>query len=272
MIKAVFVDIDATLADSNRNISETNKKEIHKCIEKGIKIILTSGRSRKETINRQKEVGTSPYTISANGADIYDIKMKKEIYSESIKKEEIRELIKYSLENKFQVRLIYNDKVAINKKIFPDELHKVVSEGEMKKIVEENKIIQCVICNKNFEKQYKLKQYVENNFSEIKIINESKKLTYPDADPTDIYYCDITSKAVSKGKAVMKACEYFKIKPEEIVTIGDSKNDISMFKITPNSVAMKNATVDIKEQAKYVTLSNNENGVAAVLRKIQNKE
>ena len=54
MIKCVFIDIDFTLADDNRNISNENIEAINRCVEKGIKVILTSGRSRMETITRQK--------------------------------------------------------------------------------------------------------------------------------------------------------------------------------------------------------------------------
>ena len=64
MIKAVFIDIDETLTNSNREITQNTKNEIKRCINKGIKIILTSGRSRQEEIEYQEQVGTSPYIIS----------------------------------------------------------------------------------------------------------------------------------------------------------------------------------------------------------------
>lgn len=112
------------------------------------------------------------------------------------------------------------------------------------------------------------KKYLAKECKEVKIENESKKLKNPNLKPSKNYYCDITSKKVSKGNAVQKICEYLKIKPEEIVTIGDGENDISMFEITPNSVAMGNSLKTVKEKAKYETTSNDENGVAKVLNKI----
>lgn len=268
MIKSVFIDIDFTLADDNRNISNENIEAINRCVKKGIKVILTSGRSRMETITRQKSIGASPFVISANGADVYDVNKQNEILSENIKKDAIHRLLKYSIDNNFQIRFIYGNKYITNKRIFSDEKHQEVSLSEIEKIIERKKIIQCVICNRDIEKQKVLKNYVESNFSNLKIVNESKRLTDPNANPTKIYYCDITSKNVSKGKAILKICEYFKITPKEIITIGDSENDLSMFEITPNSVAMGNATDEIKDKANYVTLSNNENGVAKVLNSL----
>lgn len=63
-------------------------------------------------------------------------------------------------------------------------------------------------------------------------------------------------------------CEYLDLTGKEIITIGDGENDISMFNTTPNSVAMGNALEYIKKQAKYVTSSNDEDGVAKVLEKL----
>ena len=83
MIKAVFIDIDETLTNSKGEISEKTQYEIRRCIQKGIKIILTSGRARKDAINYQKQIGTSPYIISSNGASCYDELKKKEMNQKS---------------------------------------------------------------------------------------------------------------------------------------------------------------------------------------------
>ena len=58
------------------------------------------------------------------------------------------------------------------------------------------------------------------------------------------------------------------MKKNEIVVIGDGENDISMFKVTPNSIAMGNAVDDIKKEANFVTDTNNNDGLAKVLGKI----
>ena len=86
MIKAVFIDIDETLVNSNREVTPKTMQEIKRCVQKGIKIILASGRSRKEAIEYQKEIGASPYIISSNGASAYDATKQVEIYNEVLPK------------------------------------------------------------------------------------------------------------------------------------------------------------------------------------------
>lgn len=268
MIKAVFLDIDGTLANSQRQVSIKNKDAIKRCIEKGIKIILTSGRSRKETIEYQEEVGASPYIISSNGASVYDLEKQIEIYNEIIDHKILERLFEYSILNDYRIRLNYKEELVINKAIYLDENDKVKTVEELQKIIEIEKIVQCSISSEDFGKMKKFKDYLIKEIPQVKIGNESKRLINPSLDPSSVYYCDINSKLVSKGEAVEALCNYLKISKQEIITIGDGENDISMFNITPNSVAMENALPNVKESAKYVTSTNDEDGVAEVLEKL----
>lgn len=158
--------------------------------------------------------------------------------------------------------------MVLNRATYPDEKDKEVSNEELEKIAQLEKIVQVSVSDSDLEKMKKFKEYLKNNFKDIKIENESKKLKNPELKPSKNYYCDITSKKVSKGNAVKSICEYLKINTNEIIAIGDGENDISMFEITPNSIAMENAVPLAKEKAKYQTLSNNKNGVAHVLKNI----
>lgn len=193
---------------------------------------------------------------------------KEEIYNEVLRKETITKLLKYSNDNKYKIKLNYKDKLVLNTAFYPEEKDKELPIDELEKIIENEEIVQCVISNRDINKMHDFKRYLYKQCKEVKIENESKKLKNPNAKPSKNYYCDITSKKVSKGNAVKRICEYLKIKPEEIITIGDGENDISMFEITPNSIAMGNSSKQVKEKAKYETKSNDENGVAKVLNRI----
>ncbi len=268
MIKAVFIDIDDTLTNSQREVTLRTKNAIKKCIQKGIKIILTSGRSRKEAIEYQEQIGASPYIISSNGASCFDKVNKKEIYNCILKKEDVRQLLGYSEKNECKIKLNYEDKLVLNKAFYPDEKDKEKSIPELEDIIENKPIVQCVISNPDIDKIIEFKKFLSKKLKMVKIVNESKRLKNFDLKPSKNYYCDITSKDVSKGRAVLETCKYLNLKKEEIIAIGDGENDISMFELTPNSIAMENAVQNVKKQAKYVTLSNDEDGVANVLEKL----
>jgi len=265
MIKAVFIDIDETLTNSQREVTEKIKLEIKKCVENGVKIILTSGRSRREAMDFQEQIGTSPYIVSSNGASAYDAENGVEIYNERIDPQMVLQLIKHSRENGYRIKLNYKDLLVMNEAAYPDEKDKEVSYEELERVAVEEQVVQCVITSTDFEKMRFFRDYIKNECVGIAVANESKRFKNPDLKPSRNYYCDVASVKVSKGNAVKAVCEYFEIKPEEIVTIGDGENDLSMFELTPNSVAMGNSLPEIKEKANYVTASNDEDGVAKVL-------
>ncbi len=265
MIKAVFIDIDETLTNSQREVTEKTKIEIKKCVENGVKIILTSGRSRREAMDFQEQIGTSPYIVSSNGASAYDAENGVEIYNERIDPQMALQLIKHSRENGYRIKLNYKDLLVMNEAAYPDEKDKEVSYEELERVAVEEQVVQCVITSTDFEKMRFFRDYIKNECVGTAVANESKRFKNPDLKPSRNYYCDVASVKVSKGNAVKAVCEYFEIKPEEIVTIGDGENDLSMFELTPNSVAMGNSLPEIKEKANYVTDSNDEDGVAKVL-------
>lgn len=265
MIKAVFIDIDETLTNSQREVTEKTKLEIKKCVENGVKIILTSGRSRREAMDFQEQIGTSPYIVSSNGASAYDAENGVEIYNERIDPQMVLQLIKHSRENGYRIKLNYKDLLVMNEAAYPDEKDKEVSYEELERVAVEEQVVQCVITSTDFEKMRFFRDYIKNECVGIAVANESKRFKNPDLKPSRNYYCDVASVKVSKGNAVKAVCEYFEIKPEEIVTIGDGENDLSMLGLTPNSVAMGNSLPEIKEKANYVTASNDEDGVAKVL-------
>lgn len=265
MIKAVFIDIDETLTNSQREVTEKTKLEIKKCVENGVKIILTSGRSRREAMDFQEQIGTSPYIVSSNGASAYDAENGVEIYNERIDPQMVLQLIKYSRENGYRIKLNYKDLLVMNEAAYPDEKDKEVSYEELERVAVEEQVVQCVITSTDFEKMRVFRDYIKNECIWIAVANESKRFKNSDLKPSRNYYCDVASVKVSKGNAVKAVCEYFEIKPEETVTIGDGENDLSMFELTPNSVAMGNSLSETKEKANYVTDSNDEDGVAKVL-------
>ena len=268
MIKAVFIDIDDTLTNNNREVSKKNREEIIRCQNKGIGIVIASGRTRQVTMDYQEDLKSSPIVISSNGASVYDIKNQIEVYNEVVPKEVLQDLFDYANKGNFRIQLNYSNKLALSRANYPDEEKNVVTLDEIKRIMLNERVVQCVLGNTDFEKMLDLKEYLAKNFKNVKIANQSKRMIDHSLEPRKSYYCDIVSTNVSKGSAVSKVCQYLNINSDEIIAIGDGENDISMFDLTPNSVAMGNASDFVKSKANEVTLSNEEDGVAKVLERL----
>lgn len=79
------------------------------------------------------------------------------------------------------------------------------------------------------------------------------------------FYCEILNKKASKGQAVQKLAKLLNISQHEVMAIGDHPNDYDMVQYAGIGVAMGNAVEEIKNIAQYITLTNNEDGVAKAI-------
>ena len=82
------------------------------------------------------------------------------------------------------------------------------------------------------------------------------------------FYLEVIPKCINKGQGVLDICRTLELLPEEVIAFGDAENDIPMLKTAGMGVAMGNAAPAVKDAADYVTLSNNEDGIAAALAKL----
>lgn len=110
----------------------------------------------------QEQIGTSPYIVSSNGASAYDAENGVEIYNERIDPQMVLQLIKYSRENGYRIKLNYKDLLVMNEAAYPDEKDKEVSYEELERVAVEEQVVQCVITSTDFEKMRVFRDYIKN--------------------------------------------------------------------------------------------------------------
>ena len=105
----------------------------------------------------------------------------------------------------------------------------------------------------------------QQRLEQLKIMPE----LFPDYNITSSIYCniEINTKASDKGAALRSLCEKLGIDIRDTMVFGDGLNDIGMFRAAGLSVAMANADPALKAEADFVTAGNDENGVAAAIRR-----
>jgi Cof subfamily protein (haloacid dehalogenase superfamily) len=79
------------------------------------------------------------------------------------------------------------------------------------------------------------------------------------------YYLDVTPPGCDKGTFVEAMAKRLAISTDTVATIGDMQNDLAMFKKSGMSVAMGNATDEVKKRATHVTASNEDEGFAKAI-------
>ena len=81
------------------------------------------------------------------------------------------------------------------------------------------------------------------------------------------YYLEILNKQVNKGQAVRILAEQLGITADEVMAVGDQENDLAMLSYAGYGVAMGNAIESVKQQARYQTATNAEDGVAQAIQR-----
>lgn len=261
MYKAVFLDLDGTLLDDDKNISQENYDAIEYVTQNGGLVILSSGRSITATKKYWDKIKADRYIIYSNGAGIYDTQINETIFTANINSDICLNLYNYAIENNICIRLdtpygryITNMKYSRSTDIFFNE--------DINKFLNENKILQFSYISESEESIEISIDYIKKFNTETKIENYYNDI----CDNSKIYVINMINSSTSKGNAICGLCKFLKIDLSDVIAIGDDLNDISMIKTVGLGVAMENAKKEVKEFAKEITSTNNNSGVAKILR------
>lgn len=262
--KMICLDIDGTLLNSNHEISTNTVDKINElCNEKNIKVILVSARMKKGIDFIQRKLHIKQPIICYSGAEVLDENYNL-ITNKYIDFDLAIDIIRESKNKNIHVSL-YNDNNWIIEKM--DKWSQI--EKDITGIIPEIEDINCDEFINKYKKGFNKILLIEepkriNEIKNILIDRYSEYLNIYQSKPT---YLEIMNKSVSKTEAIKEIMNIYDIKQEEIIAVGDNFNDMDMIKFAAVGVAMGNAPDMVKEISDYVTLSNDEDGVAVVIEK-----
>lgn len=290
MYKLIAIDLDGTLLDTYGQVSEENKQAVNKAMQKGVQIVLTSGRGPASVRNLALDIGADKYVICGNGAVVFDLQNEKTLYQNYLDKKKVLQLIKICEENSIYY-CVYTENSIVTKSLNYNTLfyhHENSRKPDDKKtninIVQDiyeyvlnrqeedyGKIMVCddnTIIFNSIMKKFKMVK----NIDVLEVGHMSRKIIKDGTKeyPLEYYYTEISSQNVDKWSAISYLINHLGIMPEEVMAIGDNINDQTMLENAGLGVAMANSAPYIQKMADEVTLSNDENGVAFAIEKFCN--
>ncbi len=272
--KLVAIDCDNTLIKHDGEMHPDNIKAINMILEKGIKVVIATGRNDILVKDYMDEVGfKEEIVIGCNGASIRDLKDNSIIQLNYIPKDTMKKIIDICLKNHIKAKMFtLTESYSTSEDNMGDELKEILTYTKQLSLSLEYKFekdIESLIDKKEFLKVVILEDDREKL---LNIQNQFKALEDINAVISARNCLDIMKKGVSKGNALKDYSNMLGIKQEEIVAIGDSENDLEMLNFASFSVAMGNADDFIKQACDMVTLKNDEGGVAYAINKIFGNE
>lgn len=267
-IKLVAIDLDGTLLNSQHQISPVVKEAITQAKQKGVHIILASGRPFS---------GISPYLreLDLNTADNYCISNNGSVIHQANDGSHLAENLLDFADFQYFEELARN--VGVHMHALADNSmftanrhisHYTVADAYLT----HTPLIYCPVNEMDSSLE----------FTKLMIIDHPEKLDIgisyiPEnvfdnysLTRTSPYFLEVSNKTSSKGAALQCICEKLGITPDKVMSIGDQNNDIQMLQYASVSVAMGNALEPIRQMVKFVTTTNDEDGVAVAINKFIN--
>jgi Cof subfamily protein (haloacid dehalogenase superfamily) len=257
MVKLIATDMDGTLLNDNGEINEKIFDLIHAFNEKDIKFAAASGRFYSQLSKNFEKVNTDMIFIAHNGALVKYNNKGETLYSNSIDKKQIDEVI--NLNPKLGEELFLaaeNDAYAINpsEDMLMQFTFSQVPVVIVKSLSEIKKTIYKITYFMADGINPAIVEYLKKNLNdELEFVVSGDK------------WIDIMNKGISKGNAIKILQEKFNINQKETMVFGDYYNDLTMFKAAHHSYAMMNAPEDVKTHANFVAESNNDDGVYNII-------
>lgn len=262
MYKLVVIDLDNTLLNSSQKISEKNKETIKKVQQKGVEVMIATGRMFVSAYPYLKELGLEKEVIVYNGSMVKNIKENKIIYHNPIKKEYAKEIIKDIKSQDLHLNLYQNDKLYVDKDNEYKKRYEEISGINAIKVDNLDQFdydapTKLLIIEDDRDKHQYYHKYLRETYNDIIDVTESKE-----------YFIEIGAKGVNKGNTLQKIIQDKDIRQDEIIAIGDSYNDLEMLSFAQIGVAMENAAQKIKDMADVIAPHHENDGVALILDKL----
>jgi len=262
--KIIFLDLDGTLLNDQKEFTDGNRKAIQKALEAGHSVVVATGRPLVSAVAQAENLGLTGkgcYVISFNGGEIYDTENKKSIYRKTVPLPYVRYIFDAAKEMGLHCQT-YNDVEILTEADTP------ALQSYMKSIKVRGRIVPDII--EALDKE-PVKMIV------IDLNDHDKLLRFRDMTAewcegkldrffSSPQYLEHVAPGISKGAAVRILCEYLGIPLANTIAAGDAENDISMIEAAGIGVAMANAAPEVKAAADYVTKrTNNEEGVSEII-------
>lgn len=266
MNKIIFTDLDGTLLNDQSAISEYTRNTIIDFINRGNRLVFSSGRSLPSVIKVANELGLAipgTYIASCNGTQIYDLSAGETIFESRMNMKNVIDIWDYAYSDNLHIQTYSDDSLIIKNYdeevryytvrcplpvIETDNPHNILAKGPCKMLA---------IDLHNHDKLTAFSEYISSTYPE---------LTTMFSNPL---YLEIFNKEAGKGNALKYICKYLNTEISNSYAFGDEENDISMLKAAGTGVAMCNGNSKIFDFSDEISeYDNNNDGLAKYIEKI----
>jgi Cof subfamily protein (haloacid dehalogenase superfamily) len=259
-IQMVAIDLDGTLLNDSKQVSDQTVKALECVVDRGVRIIIASARPPRSVRHIYNQLRLDTWTINYNGALIWDEPNKQVVFHRPIDGARVRKMIDRA-RAKFDSVLVTCE---ILDRWYTDRFDQTYTT-ETGRLFRPDVVAPLdQFCNQPITKLLLLGERKIIDQLESEVATENDSVTVVRTDPELIQIMD---KYVSKAAALQLVAEHYRIPMENVMAIGDAPNDVGIIRLAGVGVAMDNASEIAKDAADWIAPSNNDHGVHAALVK-----
>lgn len=268
-IRLIALDMDGTLMNSKSELSEKNKKVLEKAMQADILVVPATGRVYSTLPESVKNLSGVKYVLSSNGAAVYRVGEQKPIYTNFMSTEKALKIYEAIKEVHCVKEFYINGYGYFEKKILDcidtfDILPAFRKYYRTTKVAVEN-IEEFIAQNKQGVEKINLPWITMELRKELlQCLSAVEDIALTSSLGANI---EINNKGANKGDGLKGLCNVIGLDMSEVMAFGDGGNDLEMIEQAGYGIAMANGEEEVKQKAKFVTLSNDEDGVAYAIEK-----
>eukprot|EP01136_Pigoraptor_vietnamica_P023671 Opistho-1_new@76018 len=260
--KMLVLDIDDTLLNDDHQISEKNKEMILKAQEKGVYVVLASGRPTPAMTHYAKDLSLhtfGSYIVAYNGGEIVDMTNEEVLFEQSISTEHLHELYDFSVAQNVHILAYLDGAIITESESKYIDLEAYLTGMPLRKVESFKEAI-----NKPSIKCIMLEEpdYLATVSDKLKAHIDHKSIT-----TSKPFFLEVMQKGIDKAASLARLAERLNIHPAEIIAVGNANNDLTMIEYAGLGVWVDNVTPEIRQKADVIVASNNNDGVAEVIER-----
>lgn len=260
----IFLDIDGTLTNSNKEITPRTKEVLIAAQERGCKVAIASGRPDCGVNKLAKEIKLDVfggYVLPFNGCHIRNFKTNELIFNRELDLDSFQKAYAFAKLNGIDIITYENDCIIAenpdNKQL---EIEQRINDMPVK-------IVDSLLEYVNFGIPKCLLLGEPEWLAKLEPLLRHLLIDTAEVFRSEPFFLEVMPKDVNKATSIARLIEMLGIKREDTIACGDGYNDVSMIQYAGLGVAMENACDAVKSVADFVTLSNENDGIAYVVER-----
>ena len=258
-IKLIALDLDDTLLRNDLQISPRAKAAIRHAVERGVAVTLATGRMFASALPFAQELGLDLPLITYQGA-LVKYADGRVVYHRPIPLGIARELVDFILPYGHHLNVYLNDELFMQQDSPEGQRYAAIAKVPVHLVAD----LRDIIVTEPTKLVVIAKEPQLDVLAEDLQLNFGNKINLTKSKP---YFLELAHPLATKGKALATLAKSLNIEAHEVMAVGDSPNDLDMIKYAGFGVAMGNAVEEVKKYARYITCSNDDDGVAEVIEK-----